>query len=126
WPVPCRSGVACGPPGWIGRDGLHRYRRRGRPRLIAVATAEPVIGHDIAASGCVECAEAGRPGSRHHRDRQFSKCTSGEERTMVDRSAFGPADEVSETDLVDQTTPADYEEPDDPEVSVQDPPPEAD
>ena len=45
---------------------------------------------------------------------------------MVDRSAFGPADEVSETDLVDQTTPADYEEPDDPEVSVQDPPPEAD
>ncbi|WP_067861748.1 hypothetical protein [Nocardia shimofusensis] len=45
---------------------------------------------------------------------------------MVDRSAFDAADEVSEPDLVDQTTPADYQEPDDPEVTAQDPPPEAD
>ncbi|MBF6357548.1 hypothetical protein IU449_23860 [Nocardia higoensis] len=45
---------------------------------------------------------------------------------MVDHSTFGAADEVSETDLVDQTTPADYQEPDDPEVTAQDSPPEAD
>ncbi|HLS76562.1 MAG TPA: hypothetical protein VK083_07220 [Nocardia sp.] len=45
---------------------------------------------------------------------------------MVDRRVFGAPDEVSETDLVDQTTPVDYEEPDDPEVAVQDPPPETD
>src|SRR5690606_5742017 len=56
--------------------------------------------------------------------RQCSKCTNGEERTMVDRRVFGAPDEVSETDLVDQTTPVDYKEPDDPEVAVQDPPAE--
>lgn len=43
---------------------------------------------------------------------------------MADGSTFGAADEVSEPDLADQTTPADYEEPDDPEVTAQDPAPE--
>lgn len=43
---------------------------------------------------------------------------------MTDSGTFRAAEEISETDLVDQTTPADYEEPDDPEVTARDRAPE--